>query len=100
VESERLHAVITGDVQGVGFRFFLIRHAQALDLRGWVRNRDDGAVELVAEGPRLDLEQLLFYAKQGPRQARVSHVDAGWSVASGGLDLFDISAGGGEVGTI
>jgi acylphosphatase len=91
VESERLSAVITGDVQGVGFRYFLIRHAQALDLRGWVRNRDDGAVELVAEGSRLDLEQLLFYAREGPRQARVTKVDAGWSVAAGGLQLFDIS---------
>lgn len=91
MEPERLNAVITGEVQGVGFRFFLIRHAQALDLRGWVRNREDGAVELVAEGSRLDLEQLLFYAREGPRQARVTHVDAGWSVATGALDLFDIT---------
>ena len=91
MEPERLNAVITGEVQGVGFRFFLIRHAQALDLRGWVRNREDGAVELVAEGSRLDLEQLLFYAREGPRQARVTHVDVGWSVAAGGLDLFDIT---------
>jgi acylphosphatase len=94
VESERLSAVITGEVQGVGFRFFLIRHAESLGLRGWVRNRDDGAVELVAEGARLDLEQLLFYAREGPRQARVAHVDAGWSVAAGGLEPFDISARG------
>jgi acylphosphatase len=92
MESERLHAVITGEVQGVGFRYFLIRHAQALDLRGWVRNRDDGAVELVAEGSRLDLEQLLFYAREGPRQARVTHVDAGWSAAAGGLEPFDLTA--------
>jgi acylphosphatase len=91
MESERLHAVITGEVQGVGFRFFLIRHAEVLGLRGWVRNRDDGAVELVAEGSRLDLEQLLVYAKEGPRMARVAHVDAGWSVGTGGLEPFDIT---------
>jgi acylphosphatase len=91
VESERLHAVITGKVQEVGFRFFLIRHAQSLGLRGWVRNRGDGAVELVAEGARLDLEQLLFYAREGPRQARVAHVDAGWSAAAGGLESFDLT---------
>jgi acylphosphatase len=83
---------MTGEVQGVGFRFFLIRHAQTLGLRGWVRNRDDGAVELVAEGARLDLEQLLLYAREGPRLARVTHVDARWSAAAGGLDLFDITA--------
>jgi acylphosphatase len=91
VGSERLHAVITGEVQGVGFRFFLIRHADALGLSGWVRNRDDGAVELVAEGSRLDLEQLLRYAGEGPRMARVTRVDADWSVAAGGLEPFDIA---------
>jgi acylphosphatase len=91
VESERLHAVVTGEVQGVGFRFFLIRRAEVLGLRGWVRNRDDGAVELVAEGSRLDLEQLLVYAKEGPRMARVTRVDVDWSAATGGLAPFDIS---------
>jgi acylphosphatase len=89
--SERLHAVIRGDVQGVGFRFFLIRHAEGLGLRGWVRNLDDGAVELVAEGSRSDLEQLLRSAGEGPRMARVTRVDADWSVAAGGLDPFDIT---------
>lgn len=88
---ERLHAVITGEVQGVGFRFFLIRHAQVLGLTGWVRNLDDGAVELVAEGPRLELEQLLRLAREGPRLARVARVDADWSVAAGGLEAFDIT---------
>ena len=91
MESERLHAVVSGEVQGVGFRFFLIRHAEALGLRGWVRNRDDGAVELVAEGSRLDLEQLLFFAREGPRMARVTQVTADWSAAAGGLEPFDIS---------
>ena len=91
MESERLHAVVTGEVQGVGFRFFLIRRAEVLGLRGWVRNRDDGAVEMVAEGSRLDLEQLLVYAKEGPRMARVTRVDVDWSAATGGLAPFDIT---------
>ena len=78
-------------MQGVGFRFFLIRHADALGLSGWVRNREDGAVELVAEGSRMDLEQLLRYAREGPRMARVTQVDADWSVAAGGLEPFDIT---------
>ena len=78
-------------MQGVGFRFFLIRHADALGLSGWVRNRDDGAVELVAEGSRMDLEQLLRYAGEGPRMARVARVDSDWSVAAGGLEPFDIT---------
>jgi acylphosphatase len=88
---ERLHAVIHGDVQGVGFRYFMTRQAQARGLSGWVRNRPDGAVEVVAEGRRPDLDELLTAARQGPRHARVVSVDAQWSEASGGLDRFDLS---------
>jgi acylphosphatase len=88
---ERLHAVVRGDVQGVGFRYFLLRRAQQLGLRGWVRNNDDGTVELVAEGRRSDLEQLKRAADEGPRLARVDHVDADWSAATGGLEGFDLT---------
>ncbi len=88
---ERLHGVILGDVQGVGFRFFLIRRAQGLGLSGWVTNRDDGAVEFVAEGGRRDLEQLERAAREGPRMARVEAVEVNWSPATGGLDRFDIA---------
>jgi acylphosphatase len=88
---QRLHAVIRGDVQGVGFRYFLLRRAQQLSLRGWVRNNDDGTVELVAEGPRSDLELLKQAAGEGPRLSRVDRVDADWSTAAGGLDAFDLT---------
>jgi acylphosphatase len=91
VADERLHGLIRGDVQGVGFRFFLIRRAQALGLAGWVTNRDDGAVEFVAEGSRRDLDQLERAAREGPRMARVTRVEVNWSNATGGLDRFDIS---------
>lgn len=83
--------MVRGDVQGVGFRYFLMRDAQRLGLRGWVRNRDDGAVEFVAEGPRQDLERLLEAARRGPSQARVAEVRADWSQASGGLEPFDLT---------
>lgn len=89
---ERLHAVVRGDVQGVGFRYFVMRKAAQLGLKGWVRNNDDGTVELVAEGERGDLEQLLRSAREGPRLARVSDVDARWSTATGGLQGFDLTA--------
>jgi acylphosphatase len=91
MSSERLHGIVRGDVQGVGFRYFLIRRAQALGLEGWVTNRDDGAVEFVAEGRRPDLEQLERAAREGPRMARVATVDINWSSATGGLDRFDIT---------
>jgi acylphosphatase len=89
--SERLHGIVRGDVQGVGFRYFLIRRAQALGLSGWVTNRDDGAVEFVAEGSRANLEQLERAAREGPRMARVDTVEVNWSPPTGGLDRFDIT---------
>ena len=91
MSSERLHGIVRGDVQGVGFRYFLIRRAQSLGLEGWVTNRDDGAVEFVAEGRRPDLEQLERAAREGPRMARVATVEVNWSRATGGLDRFDIT---------
>ena len=78
-------------MQGVGFRYFVMRSARRLGLRGWVRNRPDGSVELLAEGPRADLEKLLQAARQGPRSADVTDVDAEWSAASGGLEPFDLT---------
>jgi acylphosphatase len=91
VGSARLRGVVHGSVQGVGFRYFLFRIAGNLGLRGWVRNLDDGSVEFVAEGSRQDLERLLQSAREGPRMARVTRVDAEWSAASGGLDSFDLT---------
>ncbi len=88
---ERLHGLVHGDVQGVGFRYFLMREAQRLGLRGWVRNRDDGTVEFIAEGTRLDLERLRQAAEKGPGMARVDRVDAQWSAAAGGLVAFDLT---------
>ena len=88
---ERLHGVVHGDVQGVGFRYFLMREAQRLGLRGWVRNRDDGTVEFIAEGSRPDLERLHQAAERGPRMAHVKTVDAQWSAAAGNLDSFDLA---------
>jgi acylphosphatase len=87
---ERLHAVVDGDVQGVGFRYFIVDQARPLDLRGWVRNRPDGAVELTAEGERPKLERLLQAAREGPRHAIVRTVDAEWGTARGDLEPFNL----------
>jgi acylphosphatase len=88
---ERLHAVVRGNVQGVGFRYFIQWKARQLGLRGWVRNNDDGTVELVAEGPRPELEQLMMAAEEGPRTARVQRVEVQWSSATGGLEPFELT---------
>ena len=77
-ESARLHAIVRGDVQGVGYRVFVQRLALPLGIRGWVRNRMDGSVEVVAEGQRPALEELLRDLQAGPRGARVVQVEADW----------------------
>lgn len=73
-ERERLEARVTGRVQGVGFRFFTVHAARRLGLTGYVRNRADGSVEAVAEGPRPALLELVAELRQGPPGGRVEHV--------------------------
>jgi acylphosphatase len=66
-----LHFLIQGRVQGVGFRWFVQREASELDLRGWVRNTEEGEVEVVAAGKAADLDDLRATLKRGPRGSRV-----------------------------
>ncbi len=79
----RVHAVVHGRVQGVGFRFFAQREASSRGISGWVRNRRDGAVEVLAEGPREVLEGYLDALRRGPSGARVDRVEAAWTEPKG-----------------
>jgi acylphosphatase len=90
MRGERLHAVVHGYVQGVGFRAFVAREARRLGLIGTVRNRTDGAVELVAEGERAALEQLRECVRRGPSEAEVQRVEERWEMTEGGLTGFQI----------
>ncbi|HXH20665.1 MAG TPA: acylphosphatase [Dehalococcoidia bacterium] len=90
--ATRLHAAIKGRVQGVGFRFFVERQANALGLSGWVRNLPDGSVEVLAEGEPAKLDRLLADVHRGPRHAAVDSVDAAWSRAEGRLRGFAVRA--------
>jgi acylphosphatase len=69
-----LHFLVQGRVQGVGFRWFVQREASELDLRGWVRNTEDGEVEVVASGTAEDLAELRASLRRGPRGSRVDHL--------------------------
>jgi acylphosphatase len=86
----RLRAVVHGDVQGVGFRYHLFDAARPLGVRGWVRNRPDGSVELVAEGERDQLDRVLEAARQGPLGAIVTGVEVEWGDARGDLTPFRV----------
>jgi acylphosphatase len=68
------HYIVKGRVQGVGFRWYVHREAAALDLRGWVRNTEDGHVEVVAAGTPDELVALHDALKKGSRGSRVDAV--------------------------
>ena len=89
----RIRLSIDGAVQGVGFRFFISRHAQDLGLCGYVRNMPDGSVEIVAEGAMSRLRQLAERAERGPSMSRVTDVDLEWGPATGEFSGFDIRRG-------
>lgn len=69
-----LHFLIQGRVQGVGFRWYVSREAAELDLRGWVRNTEDGDVEVVASGTVEVLAELRASLRRGPRGSRVDRL--------------------------
>jgi acylphosphatase len=70
-----VHLIISGYVQGVGFRWWVRAQARRLGLSGWVRNRADGTVELTAAGPAEAVEQLAAACQRGPSAARVVSVE-------------------------
>jgi acylphosphatase len=84
----QLHAIVHGDVQGVGFRYFVARNAGAAGLVGWVRNRSDGTVECLAEGDRAALRQLLEDLRRGPSGAQVDSVEESWDEPKHDMDRF------------
>jgi acylphosphatase len=88
-KGSRLHAIVEGRVQGVGFRAFVISRAEQMGLAGWVRNCWDGTVEIVAEGERETLEKLLSAIRKGPPASYVSGVKTDWGTASGEFNRFN-----------
>ena len=84
----RLHAVVRGRVQGVNFRYYTLRTGERLGLTGWVANRWDGTVEVVAEGSREKLGDLLSFLQRGSPSALVQKVDVDWQPGTGEFEDF------------
>jgi acylphosphatase len=82
--------VVSGRVQGVGFRWFVEREASTIGVAGWVRNNYDGSVEVLATGTREQLNQLRRKLQEGPRAARVDDVDESDARPVEGLKTFRI----------
>lgn len=88
VTLSRLHAIIEGRVQGVSFRYFVRENAHFMGLTGWVRNRSNGSVEVMVEGPRSQLELLLQELRKGPESAYVTDVQVEWLEGTGEFSTF------------
>jgi acylphosphatase len=89
-ESVRLHARVFGRVQGVNFRYYTQREANILGLTGWVANRFDGSVEVVAEGDKSVIQRFLAFLHQGPPSARVDRVQIDWGEARDEFNNFRV----------
>ncbi len=92
-EKTAFVAIISGMVQGVGFRYFAYREALALGVEGYVKNLINGNVEVFAEGPRDQLERLIEILNQGPRFGEVDKVEVEWHDYKGRYDTFFIETG-------
>jgi acylphosphatase len=87
---QRAHLVVEGVVQGVCFRHFCRREALRLGLTGWVRNRRDGSVEAVAEGPEDRLREFADWCRHGPSYARVDALRLDTAPATGEFASFEV----------
>ena len=85
-----IYIIVHGVVQGVGFRYFVWRRARAYNIRGWVRNRPDGSVEILAQGEEGMLNEFIKEVKIGPPAAHITRVDIQESTPYFSLNDFEI----------
>ncbi|HUD09241.1 MAG TPA: acylphosphatase [Patescibacteria group bacterium] len=81
---------ISGSVQGIGFRYFVKSNARRLKLTGWVKNTDDGRVEVLAQGSKENLEKLVKFCEKGPFLAEVKSVIVDWEEEMEKFQSFEI----------
>ncbi len=86
----RFRARVEGRVQGVGFRYFVAQKAEEYGVKGWVRNRWDGTVEIEAEGDVEQLNRFSLAVRKGPRGAFVSDLHVDWGETEGEFKKFEI----------
>lgn len=89
-EKAGFHAVVSGRVQGVGFRYSAVREARDLDVSGTVENLPDGSVAVFAEGDIVKLQRFLAWLRKGPPGAYVRDVQVEWVAFTGTHARFDV----------
>jgi len=87
---KRVHIFVSGRVQGVLFRYETRKTAKSLDVKGWVKNLPDGRVEVVAEGEKDKIDNLIEFLKKGPPAARVDKVDVKTEEYKGEFEDFNV----------
>jgi len=90
-KNKRLNVTVIGRVQGVSFRYYVVELAGSLNLKGWVRNKWNGSVEVTAEGSYPNLETLLQALREGPPMARVDDICFEWQAYTGEFTDFRVS---------
>ncbi len=85
-----IHFIITGFVQGVGFRKFVKHTARVLGLKGWVRNNHDGSVEGVVVGQKEKLEKMIKACRKGPLLSEVENVELEWIENGEEFEVFEV----------
>ena len=87
----KVHIIVVGHVQGVGFRYYTFKRAREIGVTGYVKNLPDGTVEIEAEGDRNLLEDLIEQVKIGPRAAVVNDVHVSWETYTGEYEKFQVT---------
>ena len=90
VDNIRAHAIITGRVQGVWYRMETKQAADLNGVAGWVRNKRDGSVEAVLEGPEDAVRSTLAWCWKGPPLSKVDHIDVKWQPYTGEFEQFGV----------
>ncbi|MCD6249340.1 MAG: acylphosphatase [candidate division Zixibacteria bacterium] len=88
---KRVELLISGMVQGVGFRYYTYQKAQQLRVTGWVKNLPDGRVQVLAEGEREVLEEFISELKAGPNFSVIQDVNISWSESTGRFSSFEVT---------
>jgi acylphosphatase len=90
MEEARARVVISGRVQGVSFRYYTVQEAQRRQVKGWVRNRPDGKVEAVFEGPKNQVSAMVDWCHRGSPAATVDDVEVHWETAEDTFTGFHV----------
>jgi acylphosphatase len=91
LDKRRVNIIVSGIVQMVGFRYYTVNQASQLSITGWVRNNRDGSLEIVAEGEKENLEELIRWCHKGPSSAAVERVEKYWSDFKGDFNDFSVT---------